>query len=44
LPGLALVTTHPEWRGMAAMRGILSLDVTFDVESATRLKIGLAVS
>jgi pimeloyl-[acyl-carrier protein] synthase len=44
LPGLALVTTHPEWRGMAAMRGILSLDVTFDVELATRLKIGSTVS
>ena len=34
LPGLALVTTNPQWRGMAAMRGIICLQVEFDTESA----------
>ncbi len=34
LPGLALVTTNPQWRGMAAMRGITCLQVEFDTESA----------
>ena len=34
LPGLALVTTHPQWRGMAAMRGIICLQVEFNKESA----------
>jgi cytochrome P450 len=29
LPGLALVTTQPKWRGMAAMRSIQSLQVQF---------------
>jgi cytochrome P450 len=30
LPGLALVTTQPKWRGMAAMRSIESLQVRFE--------------
>jgi pimeloyl-[acyl-carrier protein] synthase len=30
LPGLALITKDPEWRSMAAMRGITSLEVEFD--------------
>jgi hypothetical protein len=40
LPELALMTTRPQWRGMAAMRGILSLEVKFDAELATSLKAG----
>jgi hypothetical protein len=35
LPGLTLRTTSPRWRGMAAMRGILSLQVGFDSQLAT---------
>jgi pimeloyl-[acyl-carrier protein] synthase len=30
LPALELVTTKPQWRGMAALRGIASLEVAFD--------------
>ena len=37
LPGLALVTTQPKWRGMAAMRGIEALHVTFEAPCAVSL-------
>ena len=30
LPSLALITKEPQWRGMAALRGIVSLEVEFD--------------
>jgi len=38
LPEITLVTTKPEWRGMAALRGIVSLQVEFDAQAATALQ------
>lgn len=37
LPDLSLITKHPQWRVMAAMRGISSLMVEFDAREAVRL-------
>jgi len=34
LPGLTLITKQPRWRGMAALRGIVSLEVEFDLKLA----------
>jgi len=34
LPSLALITKEPQWRGMASLRGIVSLEVEFDVKLA----------
>jgi len=39
LPGLTLVTTKPVWRGMASLRGIASLQVEFDAQSAAALQV-----
>ncbi len=37
LPGLALVTTRPQWRALAAMRGLHGLEVSFDGHAALSL-------
>jgi len=42
LPGLDLVTKKPEWRGMAALRGIVSLRVEFDAKRARAESVGVA--
>jgi len=42
LPGLDLVTKKPEWRGMAALRGIVSLRVEFDARRARAESVGVA--
>jgi pimeloyl-[acyl-carrier protein] synthase len=38
LPGLTLVTQKPEWRNMAFLRGITSLQVEFDAQAATAVR------
>jgi pimeloyl-[acyl-carrier protein] synthase len=38
LPSLALVTKEPQWRGMASLRGLVSLEVEFDATLAGRVQ------
>jgi len=39
LPSLTLTTKQPQWRGMAALRGIVSLQVEFDSKLAQAVRM-----
>jgi cytochrome P450 len=40
LPEMQLMTTQPTWRGMAAMRGVTSLQIKFQAQAATAAREG----
>jgi pimeloyl-[acyl-carrier protein] synthase len=40
LPEIRLITTQPTWRGMAAMRGVTSLQIEFNGQAATAVRVG----